>query len=371
MDEMKTPSIVVHKGEKEEKYHIYIEDYVISYLKYEAGKLELSEIFFYGRRKDGSKKYMIYGAGKDKHIPLFDKYDLLGEVGCRLTQAGPFFIIREADNTYEVKGYDIFYQTNEEMQSYLINAKEAEAKEENGKKETREEKAREEKADKFAKKLPAKEIEKDEKPQSWISLQLFAVFILLVAIVITSTDSYDKMNQLNQSAKEVFFAMENQAVQKKMEKGEIVGDSMEDIPQDDIEMNDGLQEENANAKTDGEGAPSDKTGADETVMPDEETEKPEEEKPEEEKTGEEKPEKVQTEETAQTGQEETSADQSGQKEEALSRSVVRYYEIEKGDTLYGISKKIYGDTSKVEQICALNEISDPDNINYGQKIILP
>ncbi len=354
MDEMKTPSIVVHKGEKEEKYHIYIEDYVISYLKYEAGKLELSEIFFYGRRKDGSKKYMIYGAGKDKHIPLFDKYDLLGEVGCRLTQAGPFFIIREADNTYEVKGYDIFYQTNEEMQSYLINAKEAEAKEENGEKETREEKAREEKFDKFAKKLSAKEIEKDEKPQSWISLQLFAVFILLVAIVITSTDSYDKMNQLNQSAKEVFFAMENQAVQKKMEKGEIIGDSKEDIPRDDIEKNDELQEENANAETDGESP--DKTGTDETIMPDEDTEKPEE---------------VKTEETGQTGQEESHADQNEQKEEALSRSVVRYYEIEKGDTLYGISKKIYGDTSKVEQICALNEISDPDNINYGQKIILP
>ncbi len=366
MDEMKMPSIVVHKGEKEEKYHIYIEDYVISYLKYEAGKLELSEIFFYGRRKDGSKKYMIYGAGKDKHIPLFDKYDLLGEVGCRLTQAGPFFIIREADNTYEVKGYDIFYQTNEEMQSYLINAKEAEAKEESGKRETGEEKVREEKPDKLAKKLFAKEIEKDEKPQSWISLQLFAVFILLVAIVITSTDSYDKMNQLNQSAKEVFFAMENQAVQKKMEKGEIIGDGKEDIPRDDIEKNDGLQEENANAKTDGEGEPSDKTGVDETVMPDEETEKPEEEKTEEEK-----PEEVQTEETAQTGQEETPANQNEQKEEALSRSVVRYYEIEKGDTLYGISKKIYGDTSKVEQICALNEISDPDNINYGQKIILP
>lgn len=368
MDEMKMPSIVVHKGEKEEKYHIYVEDYVISYLKYEAGKLELSEIFFYGRKKDGSRKYMIYGAGKDKHIPLFDKYDLLGEVGCRLTQAGPFFIIREADNTYEVKGYDIFYQTNEEMQSYLVNAKEAEAKEENEKKETGEAKVREEKSDKFAKKLFAKEIEKDEKPQSWISLQLFAVFILLVAIVITSTDSYDKMDRLNQSAKEVFFAMENQAVQKKMEAEENAGNGEENILEDNIEKTDGLQKENADAKAEEEGEPPDETGAGETVIPDGETgEAPAEGTQTEEAQAEE----VKTEETAQTGQEETPAGQSEEKEEALSRSVVRYYEIEKGDTLYGISKKIYGDTSKVEQICALNEISDPDNINYGQKIILP
>ena len=57
--------------------------------------------------------------------------------------------------------------------------------------------------------------------------------------------------------------------------------------------------------------------------------------------------------------------------EALSRSVTRYYEIERGDTLYTISEEIYGDISKVQEICELNNISDPDDIRYGQKIILP
>ena len=58
-------------------------------------------------------------------------------------------------------------------------------------------------------------------------------------------------------------------------------------------------------------------------------------------------------------------------EEALSRSITRYYEVEKGDTLYTISQKIYGDISRVEKICEVNQISDPDSIRSGQKIILP
>lgn len=58
-------------------------------------------------------------------------------------------------------------------------------------------------------------------------------------------------------------------------------------------------------------------------------------------------------------------------EEALSRSVTRYYEVEQGDTLYTISQKIYGDFSRVEKICEVNQITNPDKIRSGQRIILP
>ena len=34
-------------------------------------------------------------------------------------------------------------------------------------------------------------------------------------------------------------------------------------------------------------------------------------------------------------------------------------------------KKEIPDTGKVEEICELNKIKDPDNIKYGQKILLP
>lgn len=68
---MESKSIVIHKGGKEEKYKLYVEDYVLSYLKYETGSLEFSEIYFYGVRQKTEEKYVIYGAGRDRQISLF------------------------------------------------------------------------------------------------------------------------------------------------------------------------------------------------------------------------------------------------------------------------------------------------------------
>lgn len=47
------------------------------------------------------------------------------------------------------------------------------------------------------------------------------------------------------------------------------------------------------------------------------------------------------------------------------------YVICKGDTLIGISMSRYGTLQKVEEICKLNRIDNPDNIQIGQKILLP
>ena len=47
------------------------------------------------------------------------------------------------------------------------------------------------------------------------------------------------------------------------------------------------------------------------------------------------------------------------------------YVICQGDTLIGISTRHYGDNSHVQAICELNHIENPDNIQIGQKIILP
>lgn len=47
------------------------------------------------------------------------------------------------------------------------------------------------------------------------------------------------------------------------------------------------------------------------------------------------------------------------------------YVIQPGDTLIGISTRQYGNDSYVRAICELNGISNPDNIQVGQKILLP
>ncbi|CAA6827044.1 MAG: Peptidoglycan-binding protein LysM [uncultured Thiotrichaceae bacterium] len=52
---------------------------------------------------------------------------------------------------------------------------------------------------------------------------------------------------------------------------------------------------------------------------------------------------------------------------------VQYYEIEKGDSLWKIADKLYGDGNKYKQIFEENKevIKDPDLIFAGQKIRIP
>ena len=54
-----------------------------------------------------------------------------------------------------------------------------------------------------------------------------------------------------------------------------------------------------------------------------------------------------------------------------SQEVVNTYIIREGDNLIGISMRLYGTEDYVKQICELNHISNPDNIQIGQKILLP
>ena len=53
------------------------------------------------------------------------------------------------------------------------------------------------------------------------------------------------------------------------------------------------------------------------------------------------------------------------------RTVPQYYVVRRGDTLRTISFDIYGDYSRVDEICRWNNIEDPNNILYGQKLLLP
>lgn len=48
-----------------------------------------------------------------------------------------------------------------------------------------------------------------------------------------------------------------------------------------------------------------------------------------------------------------------------------YYIVQKGENLAAISRKIYGDTSRMAEICEKNGIENSDHIYAGQKLILP
>ena len=52
-------------------------------------------------------------------------------------------------------------------------------------------------------------------------------------------------------------------------------------------------------------------------------------------------------------------------------STPQYYIVRKGDTLRTICYNIYGDYSRVDEVCRWNDIDDTNNILYGQKLLLP
>lgn len=337
-------------------YAIYIEDYVLSYLKREVDSLELSEIFFYGKRQSGGKKLFVYGAGREKEIAAFAKYELLDELVCRLTQAGPVFMVRQENGEYKVSGFQTFYENNEAMQNYLIEWTSGEGGQRAGRElnwKRNEPAAARETA---AAQAPF-EAEGKKRAGSAMSVQLCLILVVLAAIVISSTNSYEKMERLNQSAREVFFAIENQEAGQEEISEDVPADDKEQrekrteiLVERDTGIDETLVEDTARAET------VDQAGEDTTVL----------EAPAQ--TDESQGEAGEKEENASK---EDSAVQEDSSEEALSRNITRYYEVERGDTLYTISQKIYGDASRVGKICELNEISNPDKIREGQKIILP
>lgn len=373
---MESGSAVVGRDERKKKYHIYVEEYVLSYLRRESDSLELSEIYFYGSRQENGRKLYVYGAGRDKQIAAFAGYEPLSELVCRLTQAGPVFLVREKDGECRATGFQVFYDDNEAMQNYLLEWTGS-----TGKKWTVE-------GSGVSEKQPAplvfSEEEKKRTPHGAMSVQLCLILVALVAIVITSTDSYDKMEELNRSAREVFFAIENQEADDQEQnkvygKADMAGEkdiviersaeSFENTEQEEKMMEKAAQTSDSDKLADCQAQDTDMESEDTGI--DGTNDSVNDSGAEDTAEKEEGMLKSVQETSDQTDAQESTEETEDENEEALSRSITRYYEVEQGDTLFTISQKIYGDTSRVEKICEMNQISDPDKIRSGQRIILP
>lgn len=447
---MAASDIVIHKGEKEEKYQLYVEDYVMSYLKnYGAG--EGGKIFFYGKREQKKKKYYIYGAGRQRELSCFAQYESLDEIVCRLTLDMPVFLMKNGEEVYELAGYYIFYQSNEAMQNYMVEQRKAAEAMEKSQGRTGAQAGRRQngtqgiirpqnivrpqninrpqnnnrlqgggmEAQQGAAKGGRAKLENPSKGNfkgGIMAMQLAAIFVILIAIVINSTNSYTKLEELNQAAVEVFFAMENEeaadksAASNQAENGEAeqereASDTEEQrneaseehggetagteaerpgemdgggitLPKEDtvdaetegtilrLEDLDGkFEEENQAAKQEEEAGQTETGNKTDGEKEDEQQEEDAQNGSGQEKDGEEG--------KNAAGQETAQTEEAAPSEQAFARNFAEFYKIEKGDTLNKISIKIYGDTGKVEEICELNKIKDPDNIKYGQKILLP
>lgn len=354
----------VHK--KENGYFIYVEGYVLSYLQEKAQE---GAVCFFGRH--AGQRYEIYGAGDREEIAAFQEYARLQELSCSMCDGKPVFTLKQGGRSYEIAEYGVFYQENEAMQQYLL-----ECQRETGEKKT----------EKRVEQPPQASREKTGQHQGWFSVQLAALFLFLVAIVITSTDNYDKLLQLGKSARDVLFMVENQSTQQTADTRES-GDPVtitveaEDDGEGTVNAGEVIVEQTASDAAAAEGmdeqALSEKDSQQETesgqpkTASESETESSQPETASAPETGTATSETTFASETAEPVEEQGEMNDGEGNVEALSRNLTRYYEVEKGDTLYTICREIYGDTAKVREICDLNQIADPDDIRYGQKIVLP
>lgn len=389
------PKNVRQIGEPEENRKIYIEDYVITYLKKVAKEAALNSrvavLLGHSEWMDGIPYLFIksavalkdledygegipftdeawaevYGAIKEyfsdqdvlgwflsipgypmeldrdlvkTHINHFggvDKVLLVAEPG----DWEEDFFAYENGRLARQKGYYIFYERNEAMQRYMVETGDGESIE-----------AKEEFEDRAARSFRTLVQEKkDLSGQKRVMTFLYtaSTFLVMVVLVIgiTLINNYEKMEGLEMTLTEISQSLESQ-------EGQAVSGlaNQEDEPNQQIVA--AMEEENAKAQ------------GEEIAEQEELSEEPKVEEPVEE------PERP-VEESEPEPETEPASEPA---EEALSQNVVSIpesYTVQKGDTLLKISRKIYGQDNKIDEICSLNGIKDINHILVGQKLLLP
>ena len=122
---MQIPKNVVQAGDVDSCHKIYIEDYVHTYLSQCRDTGRTADFCLYGKtEKEGDVRYyFIYGAAKEgpgweiTARRYFAKQSRIGEATYDDKEAWLFF---EDGYAAPLEGYFIFYEQNEDMQSYLI-----------------------------------------------------------------------------------------------------------------------------------------------------------------------------------------------------------------------------------------------------------
>ncbi len=180
----------------------------------------------------------------------------------------------------------------------------------------------------------------------------FLVMVVLV-IGITLINNYEKMEGLELTLSEISRTLDYQEEQMATNTDSLTA-AME-------EENARFQEAEESEKA---ADPQDEEG--EQIVQD--TEENQEPQHQEEGEEDQEPEAEEPQEPAESQEPEETA------EIALSQNVVSIpesYTVQQGDTLLKISRKIYGQDNKIDEICSLNKIKDMNHILVGQKLLLP
>ncbi len=404
---MELPKNITQIGEADKHCKIYVEDYVVSYIKQMNGMAQNKDIAIalYGRKTtEGGVSYLFaYGSAKlnflqkpVRHLSQAQEQEIeklrkkyfpeMTFLGYQILNGEMVegFQICEQEICRYVAGYAQFYEKNDSMLAYMLENRGEEAEPEKVdqekyevvKKRQEERRQRQEKVSKERAATAQVRHEADNMvPVSTLGLRRMkmaaaGVFVLLCVMALALMRQESTGESLGQTARQ---AMSNLMEQKLPDAVEEQGQVSTLVAENKLE--DALRQENAVAGSSEESTaevPVDNSVAENTTAMTEgaeqnttsdatpATEVPATEVPATEAPATETP-------VTEAPASETTA------EITVTETVVepKTYMIQRGDTLIGISMRNYGSNGRVAEICSLNGITDPDDIKIGQKILLP
>lgn len=414
---LKIPKNVMQIGTGSPNVKLYMEDYVHTFLERCQGK-ETCLAFGQQEEKDGIRYYLIYGVEKETdfrrgNFPYFQKLERIGKIE-KKEAAVRFWTVRGEE--IQIGGYFIFYEQNEEMQAYMIAEREqsrpADVEEERVMEaiSARREKRKAEAAADAARGITASRASAPNtasgrktvlsrlgalkaaaptlnaasrktafgtayQARSGSTGALFpklcrigclVLLLVLVGTALTSVNQYPDMKAVSAllagAVRNTKNETENTSPGLIVE--ETVGWNSSDEMAQSAALDEATQADDATgaANTAMDGEVTDNRTAD-NVMTDNVTA---------DSATADSQNAVATDADAESStarQSASASDSFPQVQEALAHP--ESYQVQKGDSLIAISRRFYGTDEKVIEICRLNNIKDPNQIQPGQNILLP
>ena len=414
---LKIPKNVMQIGTGSPNVKLYMEDYVHTFLERCQGK-ETCLAFGQQEEKDGIRYYLIYGVEKETDFrrgdfPYFQKLERIGKIE-KKEAAVRFWTVRGEE--IQIGGYFIFYEQNEEMQAYMIAEREqsrpADVEEERVMEaiSARREKRKAEAAADAARGITASRASAPNTASGrktvlsrlgalkaaaptlnaasrktafgtayqdrlgstgalfpkLCRIGCLVLLLVLVGTALTSVNQYPDMKAVSALLAGAVRNTKNET--ENTSPGLIVEETVGWNSSDEMAQSAALDEATQ---------ADDATGAVNTAMDGEVTDnRTADDVMTDNVTADSATADSQNAVTTDADAESSTARQSAsasdsfpQVQEALAHP--ESYQVQKGDSLIAISRRFYGTDEKVIEICRLNNIKDPNQIQPGQNILLP
>ncbi|MBD9124358.1 MAG: LysM peptidoglycan-binding domain-containing protein [Lachnospiraceae bacterium] len=429
---LKIPKNVMQIGTGSPNVKLYMEDYVHTFLERCQGK-ETCLAFGQQEEKDGIRYYLIYGVEKETdfrrgNFPYFQKLERIGKIE-KKEAAVRFWTVRGEE--IQIGGYFIFYEQNEEMQAYMIAEREqsrpADVEEERVMEaiSARREKRKAEAAADAARGITASRASAPNTASGrktvlsrlgalkaaaptlnaasrktafgtayqarlgstgtlfpkLCRIGCLVLLLVLVGTALTSVNQYPDMKAVSALLAGAVRNTKNET--ENTSSGLIVEETVGWNSSDEMAQSAALDEATqaddatgaANTAMDGEVTDNRTTDnvMTDNVMPDSiMSDSVTTDSVTTDSVMADGQNAVTTDADAESStarQSASASDSFPQVQEALARP--ESYQVQKGDSLIAISRRFYGTDEKVIEICRLNNIKDPNQIQPGQNILLP